>query len=406
MPVELARYIVDAVVLEGRSYGEVARAHGVSKSWVAKCVWRFRAGGYEAIAPRSKAAHHVPNRTPVELEDEIIGLRKRLAEDGFDAGAETIRHHLQLICQKVPAVSTIHRVLVRRGFVVPQPHKRPRSSWIRFEADLPNECWQSDVTHWRLSDGTEVQIINFIDDYSRVIVASTAVTVATAPMVLRVFGQAARTWGFPASVLTDNGAIYTAAYRGGRSAMESELLALGIAFKHSRPYHPQTCGKVERLHQTLKAFLSKQDPPENLQALQRQIDRFTDYYNTVRPHRSRDRMTPKAAFDARDKARPSNPPMKLTNETRVRHDRVDRRGAVSIRYRSKLHHVGIGRDFSGRHVIVLVNGLDIRVLTNDGELVRHLTLDPTKNYQGTGKPPGPPKGRLLGPRKHKPSTMP
>jgi len=399
VPVELARYIVDAVVLEGRSYGEVARSHGVSKSWVAKCVWRFRAGGYEAIKPRSKRAAHIPNRTPAGLEDEIIRLRKRLVEDGFDAGAETIAHHLSLIHDKVPAVSTIHRVLVRRGFVVPQPQKRPRSSWIRFEAGLPNECWQSDVTHWRLSDGTEVEIINFIDDYSRVIVAAKAVSVATAPAVLRVLHEAARTWGFPASLLTDNGAVYTASYRGGRSAMESELLALGITFKHSRPYHPQTCGKVERLHQTLKAFLAKQDPPENLEALQRQIDRFTDYYNTVRPHRSRDRMTPKTAFDARDKAKPSNPPMKLTNETRVRHDRVDRRGAVSIRYRSKLHHVGIGRDFSGRHVIVLVNGLDIRVLTSGGELLRHLTLDPTKNYQGTGKPPGPPKGRLLGPRK-------
>lgn len=402
---ELARYIVDAVVLEGRSYGEVARAHGVSKSWVAKCVWRFRSGGYEAVTARSKRAHSIPNRTTEDLEDEIIRLRKGLAEDGFDAGAQTIQHHLSLIHERVPAVSTIHRVLVRRGFVTPEPRKRPRSSWIRFEADLPNECWQSDITHWSLADGTDVEICNFIDDYSRMILASKVFGVATAPGVLRTFHEAAKRWGLPASVLTDNGAVFTAAYRGGRSAMESELLALGITFKHSRPYHPQTCGKVERFHQTLKAYLAKQDRACNLDVLQRQIDRFVDYYNTVRPHRARDRMTPKSAFDSRDKARPSTP-VRVSNETRVRHDRVDRRGAVSIRYRSKLHHVGIGRDFSGRHVIVLVNGLDIRVVSSDGELLRHLTLDPTRNYQGTGKPPGPPKGRLLGPRKRKPSTMP
>jgi transposase InsO family protein len=392
--------------LEGRSYGEVAKAHGVSKSWVAKCVWRFKAGGYDAIKPRSKRANHIPARTPPELEDEIVHLRKLLSEDGFDAGAQTIHHHLQLIHNPVPAVSTIHRVLVRRGFVSPQPQKRPRSSWIRFEADLPNECWQSDVTHWSLADGTGCEIVNFIDDYSRVVIASKVFAVATAPAVLRTFHDGVKTWGLPASVLTDNGAVYTAAYRGGRSAMESELLALGITFKHSRPYHPQTCGKVERFHHTLKRFLAAQDAAETLEGLQAQIDRFVDYYNSVRPHRARGRSTPKAAFDARDKARPSGLRLQVSNETRVRHDRIDHRGAVSIRYRSKLHHIGIGRDFSGRRVIVLVNGLDIRVLTDEGELLRHLELDPSKDYQPTGRPPGPPKGRLLGPRKTKPSTMP
>ncbi|MGZ4104658.1 MAG: helix-turn-helix domain-containing protein, partial [Actinomycetota bacterium] len=115
---ELARYIVDAVVLEGRSYGEVARAHGVSKSWVAKLVWRFKAGGYGAIAPRSRAAHRIHNRTSLEVEDQIIAVRKQLVDGGFDAGAHTIQHHLSLITSPVPSESTIHRVLRRRGFVV------------------------------------------------------------------------------------------------------------------------------------------------------------------------------------------------------------------------------------------------------------------------------------------------
>lgn len=402
---DLARYVVEAVELEGRSIREVARAHGVSKSWVAKMLRRYRQGGYEALAPRSKAAHRIPSRTPAAIEEKIIRLRKQLTDDGFDAGAHTIHYHLGLAGERPPSISTIWRILRRRGFITPTPQKRPRSSWIRFEAALPNECWQSDVTHWRLKDGSEVEIINFVDDYSRLVVASTVVRTATAPAVLRIFHDAAKTWGFPASLLTDNGCVYTAAHRGGRAALEQELLGLGIVFKHSRPYHPQTCGKVERFHQTLKIFLAKQPPAARIATLQAQIERFVAYYNTLRPHRARDRITPKAAYDSRDKARPSAAKITVSRDTRVRRDTIDSRGHITLRHKSRLHHIGIGRDHRGKRVIVLVAGLDIRVLTTQGELLRHLTLDPSKDYQGTGRPPGPPKGRLLGPRKKKAATI-
>ena len=401
---ELARYLVDAVVLEGRSYREVAAAHGVSKSWVSKLVARHRSGGYEAITSRSRRPRTSPSRTTAELEDQIIRLRKLLSDDGFDAGPHTIHHHLSLTNTTTPSVATIWRILRRRGFITPQPQKRPRSSWIRFEASLPNECWQSDVTHWRLRDGTEVEIVNFIDDYSRLIVASKVVRITTAPAVLRVFHEATKTWGFPASLLTDNGCVYTAAHRGGRAALEQELLALGIQFKHSRPYHPQTCGKVERFHQTLKIFLAKQPPPATISTLQAQIDRFVAYYNTVRPHRARNRLTPKAAFDARDKARPAAAKIRVTRDTRVRRDVVDSRGKITLRHKSRLHHIGVSRENTGKRVIILVAGLDVRVLTTDGELIRALTLDPSKDYQPTGRHYSP-KGRKLGPRKKKPSTM-
>ncbi len=243
---DLARYVVEAVLLEGRSYREVARALGVSKSWVAKIVGRYRESGDEGIRPRSKAAHRIPHRTPLELEDEILRLRKQLVEQGYDAGAQTIHYHLCRRHQSVPSVTTIWRVLRRRGFVVAQPHKRPRSSWVRFEAQLPNQCWQSDVTMWKLADGTEAEIVNFLDDYSRVAVASKAFRVTTAPRVLEVFRSAAHVWGLPAALLTDNGCVYTTWHRGGSNVLQTALLGLGIEFKHSRPYHPQTCGKVER----------------------------------------------------------------------------------------------------------------------------------------------------------------
>jgi transposase len=204
---DLARYVVDAVVVEHRTYREVAAAHGVSKSYVGKLVGRFREGGYEAIAPRSRAPRTIPHRCPDELEDAIIELRKELSDLGLDAGAQTIHYHLSQTHTQVPSVSTIWRVLRRRGFVVPEPHKRPRSSWIRFESQLPNECWQSDVTHWRLADGTEVEIVNFIDDHSRLAVASQVLATATAPAVLRIFQEAGARWGFPAALLTDNGCV-------------------------------------------------------------------------------------------------------------------------------------------------------------------------------------------------------
>ena len=381
---DLARYVVDAVVLEGRSYREVARAHGVSKSWVGKLVARFRAGGYEAIAPRSRAPQRIPHRTSDALEDQIVALRKELTELGVDAGAQTIHHHLSARVGPVPSVSTIWRVLRRRGFVTPQPHKRPRSSWIRFQAQLPNECWQSDITHWRLADGTETDIVNFLDDHSRLAVASRVLAVATAPKVLETFRQAGERWGLPAALLTDNGCVYTTWHRGGPNVMQIELLALGIDFRHSRPYHPQTCGKVERFHQTLKRWLAKQPRARTMEELQRQVDGFIAYYNEVRPHQATGRRPPRAAFDARDKARPSGPKIRVGAGVRVRRDRIDKGGKVTLRHGARLHHIGVGHAHQGKRVTLLVDGLDVRVVSQDGELLRHLRLDPSRDYQPQG----------------------
>jgi transposase InsO family protein len=381
---DLARYVVDAVVVEGRSYREVARAHGVSKSWVGKLVERFREGGYGAIAPRSRAAKTIPHRTSAEVEDEIVKLRKELTDQGLDAGAETIRYHLILRREDVPSVTTIWRVLRRRGFVTPQPHKRPRSSWIRFEAHLPNERWQSDVTHWRLADGTEAEICNFLDDHSRLAIASRAMRRATAPKVLELFREAGARWGFPSALLTDNGCVYTTWHRGGPNAMQTELLALGIAYRHSRPYHPQTCGKVERFHQTLKRYLAAQPKVGSIRELQAQIDRFTRYYNEVRPHRGVGRRTPREAFAARDRARPTGPRIVVGAGVRVRRDRIDKVGRVTLRHRSRLHHIGVGRTYTGARVIMLIDGLDVRIVSEKGQLLRHLTLDPSRDYQPLG----------------------
>jgi transposase InsO family protein len=382
---EMAAYLVTAVLVEGQPVRKVARDHGVSKTWVYELLARYRAQGEAGLVPRSKRPLHSPTKIADRFEDEIVRIRKELTERGFDAGAETISVHLRRAHRrgKVPSTATIWRVLKARGFVTPEPHKRPKSSYKRFVADLPNERWQMDVTHVVLATGKEVEILNIIDDHSRVCVASYALRIFKAIDVVTTFHEAAGHWGYPATMLSDNGAIFTAAARHGVCVMESELLALGIPFLHSRPYHPQTCGKVERFHQTVKKYLAAYKPARNLGALQGQLDTFVEYYNEVRPHRALGRRTPQAAFSARKVARPSAKPLKVPPHCRVRQDKVNG-GNITLRYTSTLYHVGVGRRHNGKAVLILVANRDIRILTRDGDLIRQLTLDPKRIYQPTG----------------------
>src|SRR5688572_27660784 len=172
--VGLGRYVVDAVLVEGRSPSELARSHGVSRTWIYELVKRFRAGGYPALEPRSRRPKRCPHQYGAEIEAAVLLLRGQLAAAGHDAGPATIAHHLARYGGAVPAVSTIWRILSRHGLIIPEPHKRPRSSFIRFEAALPNELWQTDATHWMLSGLRSVEIMNMIDDHSRLVVASVA----------------------------------------------------------------------------------------------------------------------------------------------------------------------------------------------------------------------------------------
>jgi transposase InsO family protein len=389
----MARLVITAVTIEGRSKSEVARDYGVSRVWVQKLVRRFQAEGEAAFSPRSRRPHSNPHAVSLELEERIVGLRTALVNKGLDAGAETIAAHLQIGgVDAVPAVSTIWRILSRRGFVVPQPQKRPRSSWWTFCAEQPNERWQADITHWQLAGGTQVSILNIVDDHSRLCLGSDARRNTTGPDVVVSFRKAFSSWGIPAGVLTDNGAVFTAKQRGeGRVALEVELGLLGTKVSHSRPYHPQTCGKVERFHQTMKKWLAAQPAATSVASLQRQLDRFTRYYNTVRPHRALDRRTPLQAYQDRPKAVPTGPV--IPAHYRVRQDKIDSGGSVTIRHNSRLHHIGLGVGLAGTPVSLLIDNLHIRVIhRHTGQLIRELILDPHRDYQPRGLPPGPPKG--------------
>jgi transposase InsO family protein len=376
---DLGRFLVEAVVVSGASPTELARSHPISRSWLFRLLARYKEGGYEALAPRSRRPKSCPRRTAPETQQAIVDLRRELTDSGLDAGAQTIAHHLKLRFGSTPSRPTIWRILKSHGLIEPQPHKRPKSSWIRFQAELPNEMWQADATHWQLADGTDVEILNLIDDHSRFCLASVAFRTVKAPDVLETFCSAAESYGYPAKFLSDNAAVFSGTPRRGRVVLESELDRLGIESKHSTPYHPQTCGKVERFHQTLKRFLQRQAPAQSVPHLQLQLDTFRSYYNQQRPHRSVDGRTPFQAFQARLKAGPSLPTPPI--QYRVRRDKLDSSGRVTVRYLGRLRHVYVSYRQRGRPVTLLVAGAHLRAVADDGSILREITLDPSRNYQ-------------------------
>jgi transposase InsO family protein len=392
------RLLITAVVVENRAVPQVAAQYGVSKSWLYELLARYAREGEAVFEPRSRRPRSNPNEISPEVVDLIVRLRKELADQGLDAGPDTIAWHLTHHHDTTVSRATVARHLTARGLVSPEPKKRPKSSYIRFEAAMPNECWQSDFTHYRLTrpdgrPGSDTEILTWLDDCSRYALQISAHHRVTGPIVLTEFRRTVATHGTPASTLTDNGMVFTtrlAGGRGGRNHLETELRRLGVDQKNGRPWHPQTQGKVERFQQTMKKWLhARPDQPATIADLQTLLDTFAEEYNHRRPHRSLPhRATPATSYTSRPKATPGN----RTDDThdRIRHDRVDKSGKITLRHGGQLHSIGIGQTHARTRVIVLVHDLDIRIVdATTGELLREPTLDTTQRYQPTGRAPGP-----------------
>ena len=375
--------IARAVVEQGLTPTEAATRYGVSRQWVHTLVRRYQQHGPAGIEPRSRAPHTHPGRTPPEIRDRILALRHDLIDTGADAGPLTIAWHLAQEDRPAPSASTIRRILHDAHLITPEPRKRPRSSYVRFEAELPNECWQADITHWFLASGTRVEILDVLDDHSRYLIGIRPADAFTGPLVVTVMTELIGVFGPPASTLTDNGLVFTtrlARFKGARGGFEKLLAAHHITQKNGRPGHPQAQGKIERFHQTLKRWLTARPLPDTLTELAALLTEFRAWYNTARPHRALDRRTPEQAYTALPKATPDTGAD--TTEWRSRSDIVDKDGRVTLRYGGELRHLGIGRAHARTPVLLLIHERDVSVSSmTTGDVIAEFTIDPARNYQ-------------------------
>ena len=382
------RVAVLKVVSQQLSVTTAAAECGMSRGHVHRLLRRYREGGLDALEPRSRRPRTDPRRTPDAVRTRIVELRTELTTDGFDGGPVTIAWHLGREGRTVPSTSTIRRILHAAGLIVAEPRKRPRSSWIRFEAAAPNEVWQSDFTHWRLADGTEVEIIDWLDDHSRYLLGLTACARVGGDDVVATFTAAGDEHGWPAATLTDNGSVYTSRFTGGRNGFEYLLAYLGIRQKNGAPGHPQTQGKIERFHQTLKRWLGQQPAATDLAVLQAQLERFRDHYNRQRPHRATGRITPAEAYAALPKAHPAG--RGAQGHFRLRYDVTDSRGALTLRRAGRLYHLKIGAAHARRRVLAIVDAQEVTVVALDtGEILSTHRIEPDKGYwRNTRRDPG------------------
>ena len=387
-----ARVAVLKVTTGQLSVTTAAAEYGYSRRHLHRLLARYRDAGLEGVEPRSRRPSSNSAATPAAVRERIIEIRLQLSKDGLDAGPITIAAHLHAEDRTAPSTSTIRRILHQAGLVVPAPKKRPRSSLRRFQADQPNECWQSDFTHWQLvspdATSTDVEILDWLDDHSRLLLSLTASTRVTGADVVTTFTANVNDYGLPASTLTDNGVVYTARFVGGRNAFEYLLDTLHIQQKNGHPGHPQTQGKIERFHQTLKKWLAKQPPAATLADLQAQLDRFRHLYNQHRPHRALDARTPAAAYQATPKALPAG--SNTNGHFRVRLDHVDTGGKISLRRAGRMHHLGVGYTHRGQPTIVLIDATTATVVhRTTGEVLSTHDIDTDRIYwRNTQQKPG------------------
>jgi transposase InsO family protein len=364
----------------------VCRELGVSRKTFYKYLARFHADGLNGLFPRSRAPLTSPSVTSAGVAEAIVRARKELDEEGGYNGAISIRWRLEAKGMATPpSRATIHRVLVRRGLVVAQPRRRPRSSAIRrFEASAPNDMWQMDSFEYLLASGQKVAVIQIEDDYSRLDLADRAARSENAADVWTAVQTAMASYGLPRLMLTDNASAFNGHRRGFTTDLEARLRALGVTPISSTPRHPQTCGKSERGHETEQKWLAKRPPAADLPQLQALLDAYREYYNNRR-HQGIGGLTPQQRWDLRDKTQPDGtpiaPPPLITRPT------VSPRGAVGV----DGHEIALGKRHAGAATTVFRTGDHVTIFIGAIH-IRTLDIDRRHRYQPsgitpTGRPP-------------------
>ena len=358
---------------------EFASEHGVSTRTVYRHRARVQAEG--EWRERSRRPHSSPRTTPPDLDAWICKLRVELAPDN---GADFIRDALGEVHARtgpawsVPARSTINRVLARHDLLLGNPAKRPRSSWRRFSYARPRDCYQIDATEVKLIDGRAVVVFDVLDDCTRTLVACHAAEAETAEGAIAAIGKAFAEYGAPALVLSDNGAAFTSRLTqpGSISTFVQTLLDHHVRPINSSPYHPQTCGKVERHHQTLKKWLGTQPPPETTEDLQQLLNVYRPYYNTQRRHSAlRRRATPREAWaTAPSLGGPASPP--IQTDASLHRCLVAANGAIAVAG----HRTSVGTALAGTTVTAIRDGNRVTVYTPAGQVIGHFHHDRDTNY--------------------------
>jgi transposase InsO family protein len=368
-----------AAALAGQveNVAEFCRREQISRQTFYKFRRRFRDEGIDGLQDRSRRPLTCPGRSSASIEEVVLRRRQQLLEAGLDHGPQSIQWYLQGEgLAGVPSRATIWRILTRHGAITAQPRKRPKSATKRFTFSRPNECWQSDWTEWALADGTSVAIAGTIDDHSRYLVGlAAAVGAGTGALVWMVMLAGIAECGIPSMSLTDNGFIYTGKWRGFEATFEVNLRALGTKTINSKPFHPQTCGKIERFWQTLKKWLRARPAPGTIAELNALLDQFRDHYNHHRPHRALRGATPAAAFAATETARPAERPLPAPMFV-TRHTVDEKSGQLFV----SPYKVNVGRRWAG-HVCDSIRDGDHIVIFSGTTLVRELTADPARVYQ-------------------------
>jgi transposase InsO family protein len=362
----------------GDSVAEVCRRRGVSRASFYRYRARYLREGESGLVSRSRAPRSSPGQIDAELEAMICALRRRRPR----WGARRIRAELLRAGVDAPAVSTVNRTLKRNHLIAPQPPRKATAK-LRFERPLANDLWQIDATQVPLAGGGHGWAIDVLDDHARYLLAIRAGARATAELAWESFTAAASLHGTPRQLLSDNGAIFTGRLHGHEVAFERKLAALGVQMINSAPAHPQTLGKLERFHRTMKEWLAEEGPAVDLEHLQLLLGRFQGHYNTERPHQAlgdltpAERYTPTASVGTdlatiEPRKDPLYPPHSLIRK-------VSKTGVFS--YASLA--IALPIEYVGARVRVVETGALIHVYL-DQQLIRVLAPDYSKRYQPLG----------------------
>ena len=372
MDPEFVAAVARAAAGEQLNVARFCRERGVSRDTFYKYVARFRAEGAGGFTRRSTAPHHRPTALSAAVAEVVLRARKELAEEGLDNGPISIRWRLQAQGHApLPSRASVYRMLVTHGQITPQPRKRPRIR-RRFEYADPNGCWQIDGMEHALADGTTVCIIQILDDHSRLDVGSYAAASENGADTWAALQQAFAGYGLPVNVLSDNGLAFSGKHRGRMVELERHLAQRGVHTIASSVYHPQTCGKNERAHQTLQRWLRARPAASTLAELQHLLEQYRTIYNNRR-HQSLNGQTPQQRYDARAKATPPAGRHAVSGRTERP---VSATGVIAFAGCSII----IGRRWAGQSAHVYWQGDRVTIMIGD-TVTRQLTLNRSRRYQ-------------------------